>query len=115
MLFDLEIRMRQQANTLFWEKIALGFLGPTALNHDKLEEEGKWSHTHTMLGLDIDSESLRITLPGAKIAVGRVFSDQLGEKAGATSTGSGDDATNPATYRTFPIPQCVLAIFDWPH
>ena len=41
--------------------------------------------THTILGFDIDSASLTITLPDAKIAVVRVLFDRPGERQGSHS------------------------------
>ena len=61
LLFDIRNAIRQQANALMWVAIAIGLLCPLAINQTKLEEEGQWSTTHTMLGFDINSPTLQIT------------------------------------------------------
>ena len=81
-LFDIRHEIRPHANAITWESITVGLLGSKALNLNNLEEEGACRHIHTVLGFGIDSESLRITLPEAKIAGDLVLFDQL-EKNGA--------------------------------
>ena len=82
LLFDIKNAIRQLANTTTWEAITVGVLGDEAINQDKLDEEGDWSHTHTMLGFDIDSSTLSISLPDVKVAGARVLFEQLAEKTG---------------------------------
>lgn len=84
LLFNVRGEIRQHANALMWESITLGLLGCKSPNLSKLEEgeeeDGQWRNLHTMMGFEIDSKSLCISLPEAKIAGARVLSDQLGER-----------------------------------
>ena len=82
LLFDIRNEIRQQANVLMWEAITVGLLGRNALKLTNLKEEGQWSTTHTMLGFDIDSSALEISLPEAKVAGPRAIFDQISEKSG---------------------------------
>ena len=68
---------------MMWGSINVGLLGPKSLNLAKLEEEGPWSNIHAALGFEIDSESIPITFPEAKIASDRVLFDHLEENNGS--------------------------------
>ena len=59
---------RMNACTGSWERIAKGLLGPTAINLDKLGEEGIWKQIHVILGFVFYTSNMTITLPEAKIA-----------------------------------------------
>ena len=54
---DLKNRRRQPFNTTDWESIARGMMGRNAINADKIEEEGNWGATYTMVSFPIDSKS----------------------------------------------------------
>ena len=83
LLFDIRNKIRQQANVLTWEAITTGLLGTKALILTKLEEEGQRSATHTMLGFDINSSTLKISLPDAKVAGDRALFEQLVDRRGS--------------------------------
>ena len=79
LLFEARGAIRQRAHVLTWETITIGLLGRQAINLDKLEEEGRWSDSHTMLGFDINSNLLTISLPDAKITGARALFEKLFE------------------------------------
>ena len=62
--------------TTSWERIAKGLLGPSAINQDKLDEEGEWKQ-HVILGFIIDTSTMSITLPEAKIASAHVLMESI--------------------------------------
>ena len=68
---EVNVPERLLATTLCWERLVKGVLGKNAINTDKLEEEGTWSHQQIILGFVIDVDALTITLPEEKIAGGR--------------------------------------------
>ena len=84
---DVKMPIRQLANTLVWESTTLGLLGPKSLNLDKMKEEGDRGTTHTMLGFNINSEFLTITLPEAKVTGAWFLFDGLRQKAGSRTFG----------------------------
>ena len=83
LFFDIGDQHRRRANTLVWESIAVGLLGPHALNVSKMEEECRRGAIRAMISFDINSQLMRITLPEAKIAGARVLFYQLRDKAGS--------------------------------
>ena len=55
-------------------RIASGFLGESAINQEKLEEEGAWCQQHVILGVDFNAHPMSISLPepemvGAEIPI----------------------------------------------
>ena len=83
LLFDIKNAIRQLANTTTREAATVGMLGEDAINQNKLDEEGNWIHTHTMLGFNVDSSTLSISLPDVKVAGARALFEQLAEKTGS--------------------------------
>ena len=49
-----------------WENVCRGLLGEDAINDAKMKVEGQWSHTHILLGFEVNVEKLTIRLPTAK-------------------------------------------------
>ena len=82
LLYDIRNAARYRGSAPTREFITLGILGSSALNQSKLEAECRWSATHIMMGFEINSESLQIPLPGAKISGDRVLADYLEENKG---------------------------------
>ena len=60
-----------------WEYIAIGLLGSTAINLGKLEEEGIWKQQHVILGFLVDTSTMGITLPEAKIVSAQVLMEKI--------------------------------------
>ena len=53
------------------------------MNREKLEEEGHWGATQTMVGFDIDDTLRNISIPDAKISGDRVLFGRLSENQGS--------------------------------
>ena len=66
LFLDIKNRRRQTFNTTAWGSTARGLLGRNATSADKLDKEGIWGSTHTMMGFAIDTKSLTIRPPGRK-------------------------------------------------
>ena len=76
-----EQRMKDCAG--MWGEIAFGLLGSTAINLGKLEEEGIWKHQHVILGFLVDTSTVVITLPEAKVASSQVLMGKISKWKGS--------------------------------
>ena len=80
--FEIDQSVRLKASTSAWEFFTRGLLGREAINAEKLNEEGQWSHSQIILGIEFDADSLCVRLPGAKMDVARILFGQIAEEKG---------------------------------
>lgn len=64
---DVIRRQRMNESTDSRGRIARGSSAPTAINQDKLDEEGVWKQQHVILGFNLNASNMTTTLPEAKI------------------------------------------------
>ncbi len=67
MLIEPDIGRRPELSAMCYEQAMELVLGPGAVSQDKKEAEGKWDVQAVVLGLMIDTETQRLTLPPPKL------------------------------------------------
>ena len=80
---EIDQTVRLKASTSAWEFFTMGLLGRNAINEDKLKEDGQWSHSHIILGMEFYADSLCVRIPGAKVDGARILLEQILEEKGS--------------------------------
>ena len=62
-----QMGQRLENVVICWEHICCKILGPSSINRDKLDEEGRWQESHIISGFSVNVELLTIELPEVKM------------------------------------------------